>query len=65
MKGFRAKVRRKADGTSDAFIVKGFLYMQDANGVYWKRTVETDGTFSTPENAGTNQPKDGICIKKS
>ena len=65
MKGFRAKVRRRHDGRDEAVIVKGFLYMQDANGVYWKRTVETDGTFSTPENSGTNQPRDGITIKKS
>ena len=39
--------------------------MQDANGVWWRRTVETDGTFSTPTNMGKFLPKSGTGFRKS
>lgn len=64
-RGFKVPVRNEKDGRQKALVVKGFIYFEDANGVYWKRTVELDGTFSTPENAGSKLPTDGIVVRKA
>ena len=64
-KPFRPKVKRRRDGEDRVILSPSFLDMQDANGVWWRRTVQTDGTFSTPTSMGTTRPKDGTGFKKS
>jgi len=49
--------RKKKKGAGETVtVIEGPMVWRDANGVYWKRTVETDGTFSTPESLGKQRP---------
>ena len=57
--------RRKSGRGEIVKIAPTFLDLQDANGVWWRRTVQTDGTFSTPTNMGKSKPTDSIGFKKS
>ena len=58
--------KRRTRGRGETFSQEPtFLDMQDANGVWWRRTVETDGTFSTPTSLGKHRPRNGTGFKKS
>ena len=56
--------RRRGRGETVKVLPQFSDYM-DSNGVHWRRTVETDGTFSTPENMGKVRRPEAATFKKS
>lgn len=55
--------RRRGRGES-VKVLPQFLDAVDTNGVWWRRSVETDGTWATPENMGKVQRPEALGFKK-